>query len=405
MYKKLRGRYKNFVHFLEAVFAIIRFKYPARKLFVIGVTGTDGKTTTVHLIYSILKAAGKKVGFISTIEARVGNKLIDTGFHVTTPKTKDIQKILSEMVKEKMEYVVLESTSHGLDQHRVFGCNFQIGVLTNVTHEHLDYHKTFEKYRQAKAKLFKSVKYAVLNQDDASFSFFSSINKKEKILSYGLESNADYNLKNYPFKTSLPGDYNLSNCLAAISTAKIVGIDDKIIRKAIRDFSGITGRLELITGKKHPFKVYVDFAHTPNGLENLLTSLKNQIGKGRLITVFGCAGERDKEKRPLMGKISAKYSDCTVITAEDPRSEKVEEITNQIIKGFKEIKPFKKNSLYQIPDRQEAINYAIKVLAKPKDIVVICGKGHEKSMCFGKTEYPWSDQEAVKKALTKSVII
>jgi len=397
------NKLKNFRHFFKAVFALIYYGYPARNLYVIGVTGTDGKTTTVHLIYSILKAAGKKVGFISTIEARIGDKLIDTGFHVTTPDSPTIQKLLSEMVKKKMEYVVIESTSHGLDQYRLLGCNFKIGVLTNVTQEHLDYHKTFEKYRQAKTKLFKGVKYAVLNRDDSSFSYFNSINKKAKISSYGLGSNANYNLKNYPFKTSLPGDYNLSNCLAAITTAKIIGIEDKIIRAALSNFSGLAGRMELISKSNHPFKVYVDFAHTPNGLEKLLIALRNEVGKGKLIVVFGCAGERDKEKRPLMGKIAAKYADDTIITAEDPRSKKIEDITAQILKGYetfkKSINPKDKNNLFQISDRQEAINYAIKVLAKPNDIVVICGKGHERSMCFGKTEYPWSDQEAAKKTL------
>lgn len=390
---------KSIIHFIEAIMAVVRYGYPAQKLFVIGVTGTDGKTTTVHLIYSLLKAAGKRVGFISTIEARIGDKLIDTGFHVTTPDSANVQKILNDMVKEKIKYVVIESTSHGLDQYRLLGCNFKIGVLTNVTHEHLDYHRTFEKYRQAKSKLFKKIKYAVLNKDDPSFSYFCSVSKKAKIISYGLDSNTDYNLKNYPFKTSLPGNYNLSNCLAAISTAKIIGIEDNIIRKTIEKFSGLTGRLEMVSNKNHPFKVYVDFAHTPNGLEKLLMVLRNEVGKGKLIVVFGCAGERDRGKRPLMGRISAKYSDFTIITAEDPRSEKIEDITAQIIKGYKTIKPRGKNNLFQIHDRQEAIRYAIKVLAKPNDIVVICGKGHEKSMCFGKIETPWSDQEAVKQAL------
>lgn len=405
MYNKLKGKFKNTIHFFEAILAVTRYRYPARNLFVIGVTGTDGKTTTVHLIYSILKAAGKKVGFISTIEARIGEKLIDTGFHVTTPNSATVQKLLSQMVKNKMDYVIIESTSHGLDQHRLLGCNFQIGVLTNVTHEHLDYHKTFKKYLQSKAKLFRGIKNAVVNFDDPSFLYFSQVNKKAKITSYGLDSNADYNLKNYPFDTSLPGDYNLSNCLAAISTAKIIGIKDKIIRQTLKNFSGLTGRLELVSTKNHSFKVYVDFAHTPNALEKLLIALREKVKSGKLIVVFGCAGERDKEKRPLMGKISARYADYTVITAEDPRGEKVDDITAQIAKAYEIIKPKYQNNLFLINNRQEAINYAIKVLAKPNDIVVICGKGHEKSMCFRKIEYPWSDQKAAKKALTKSDII
>lgn len=408
------NKLKNLGHLIQALYFLFYYRYPAKNLIVIGVTGTDGKTTTVHLIYNILKAAGKKVGFISTIEARIGEEIIDTGFHVTTPDSWAVQRLLREMANQKIEYVIIESTSHGLDQHRLLGCNFKIGVLTNVTHEHLDYHKTFEKYRQSKAKLFKKVKYAVLNKDDLSFPYFSLVNKKAKIISYGLDPNADYNLKNYPFKTSLPGDYNLSNCLAAISTAKIIGIEDNIIRKALENFSGLTGRLELVSDKNHPFKVYVDFAHTPNGLENALQTLQRSKTKDqRLIVVFGCAGLRDVTKRPLMGEIAVKLADIAVLTAEDPRTEEVNEIIDQIARGCLKGGAKEKNWsnltnwprlekgkwFFRIPDRMEAIRFAVQKLAQKGDTVVICGKGHEKSMCYGKIEIPWSDQEAVRKIL------
>lgn len=381
-----------FFHFPLAVLAVLFYRYPARKLIVIGVTGTDGKTTTSTLIYEILKRARKKVALISTVGAKFGGLKIPTGFHVTSPNSWSLQRLIRKIVNKNFKYLVLESTSHGLVQYRLLGSNFYIGIITNITHEHLDYHKTWKNYLLAKAKLFKKVKFSILNKDDFSFKPLQRI-AAGKIITYGLKQ-GDYNLKNFNFKTKLIGDYNLSNCLGAIAAARTLGISRKIIIRAVAEFKGVEGRMEKVNIGQD-FQVFVDFAHTPNGLKNALEAL-NKIHHRKIIAVFGCAGLRDKSKRPIMGKIASQLADIIILTAEDPRTENVIEIINQISSGCK-----KKTIVYKEPDRQKAINLAINKLARRNDIIGVFGKGPEKSMCFGKTEYPWSDKVAVKKALKR----
>jgi UDP-N-acetylmuramoyl-L-alanyl-D-glutamate--2,6-diaminopimelate ligase len=431
---KIISKLKNRRNFLRAVAAVIYYRYPARKLKVIGVTGTDGKTTTAHLIYEILKEAELKVGLVSTIGAFYDDKEMDTGLHTTTPPAFQLQKIIAEMAKKGVKYLVLETTSHGLDQHRVLGCNFAVGVLTNVTHEHLDYHQTFEKYRQAKGKLFKKAKIAVLNKDDPSFAYFVKIaGRKKKIISYSLEKNkgADFYLKKYfvgktqtkfslalktsavnhggsrSFRTSLPDKYNLANILAAAAATRSLNIPWRTIQKAVADFQPVAGRAQVIKCGQN-FSAVVDFAHIPNALEKVLKAFTKKT-KGKLIAVFGCAGERDFLKRPKMGEISARLADVSIFTAEDPRTENVNDIIGKMVEGAK---PFAKEILSKAllknprikkvfvrePDRQKAIGLAVSV-AQKGDTILVCGKGHEKSMCFGKTEIPWSDEQAVKHAL------
>ena len=405
-------------HFPAAFLAVLFYRYPARNLRVIGVTGTDGKTTVVNLIYHILKEAGLSAAVISTVSAKIGDKEIETGFHVTAPDPWRLQKFLRRMADLGIEYVVLEATSHGLDQHRLLGCNFMMGVVTNITHEHLDYHKTYGNYLTAKAKLFKRVKMAILNRDDESFPYLVAklqSCKDTKRQSYGIKNKADFTPETFKFKTQLLGEYNQYNCLAAIAAASALGVPEEKIREAIASFERVEGRMEEIAEGQN-FRVIVDFAHTPNALEQVLTHLRKELlldsarGENKLILVFGCAGLRDREKRPMMGEIAAQYADFTILTAEDPRTEDVNKIIEEISQGClaggaKEVKDttyYIPHTTYhyfvRIPDRQEAINFAIQKLAKKDDIVVICGKGHEKSMCYGKTEYPWSDQEAVRKA-------
>jgi len=403
---------KNLYHLGIALLAGLFYRFPGRRLILIGVTGTDGKTTTVNLIYHLLKEAGKKVSMVSSVNAVIGQKKYETGFHVTTPDPTDIQKFLSQAVKAGSHYFILEATSHGLEQNRLFASFFNIAVVTNITHEHLDYHKTYQNYLKAKARLFKTAKIAVLNRDDKSYSFLLNLCKKKKYLSYSLKKEADFNLKNFPFKTDLPGEYNQYNCLAAIAVATTLGIAQEEIKKALKNFKSIKGRMEEIGGGQN-FKVIVDFAHTPHSLKNVLQYLKKgQKDGGKLIAVFGSAGLRDKQKRFLMGKIAGKYAEITVITAEDPRTEDLDKIIEKIVQGClksgaveleKDNFKIKDNNHYfsRIPDRKEAIDFAIQKLAKEKDIVVICGKGHEKTMCFGKKEYPWSDQKAAREALSK----
>jgi UDP-N-acetylmuramoyl-L-alanyl-D-glutamate--2,6-diaminopimelate ligase len=399
-----------FFHLPLAMAAIVFYGYPARNLIVIGVTGTDGKTTTATLIWEILRQAGKKVALITTVGAKIGEQEIDTGFHVTTPESWQLQKLIRKIVNRRFEYLVLETTSNGLAQFRLLGCNFYIGVVTNITDDHLDYHGTWENYALAKAVLLKNAKIAVLDRDDKkSYEFLKKILPKEKIITYGLNK-SQVTLKVFPFKTHLIGEYNQLNCLAAIAVTKALGIKKKDILKGIFRFKGVIGRMEVMLD--YPFKVVVDFAHTPNALEQVLKTLKRSLPKnGRLIAVFGCAGDRDKQRR-RMGEISAKLADITIITAEDPRLEGVESISNDISTWAKkggayqidEGKIFKishpaKHYFICLPDREEAIKFAIQKLARKSDIIGIFGKGHEKSMCFGVREYPWSDQEVVKKYL------
>lgn len=369
---------------------------PSEKLKIIGVTGTDGKTTTANLIYWILKTAGKKVGLISTVSAKIGEKEYDTGFHVTNPEPIPLQKFLRLMVDKDCQWVVLEVTSHGLDQKRVAGIKFEVGVLTNITHEHLDYHKSLQNYIKAKSKLFTSSKVSVLNKDDDSFErVIKVINGSSKIVPYGYLS-----LKGKvkgAVQARFPEEYNQVNAAAAVTVAKILGIDEKYIVQSIKVFPRVPGRMEEIKNDKE-IRIIIDFAHTPNALNQVLSTLKKQKSAGsRLIAVFGCAGERDTAKRPMMGEISARLADFSVFTAEDPRSEDASKIISQMTDGVKRVKGAK---FYKIPERGEAISFAIQKIAEKGDIVVICGKGHEKSMAYGKREYPWSDHEAVRRSLT-----
>ena len=246
-------------------------------------------------------------------------------------------------------------------------------------------------YLDTKARLFKSTKFSVLNKDDKSFFKIKKITRA-KVITYGLK-HGDYNLEKFPFKTKLPGDFNKSNCLAAIAAVKVLKVKNKIIRQAVANFKGVAGRMEEIkNGQK--FRVFVDFAHTPNALKNALKTLKS-FNHGNLIAVFGCAGLRDRKKRPMMGRVACQLADKVILTAEDPRTEDLDQIIDKIAAGCKN-----KKKILKEPDRQKAIDLAIN-LAKKGDIVGIFGKGHEQSLCFGITEYPWSDHKAVKKALKR----
>lgn len=428
--QNLIGRYKNTKHFFISISEIIRYGYPARKLKVIGVTGTDGKTTTAHLIYEILKGAGKRVALVSTIGVFIDNEILTLGYHVTNPDATVLQPLLKKMVNKGIEYVVIETTSHGLDQHRVLGCNFLVGVLTNVTHEHLDYHKTFERYQKAKQKLFRRVKFAVLNKDDASFdNFTGKVQKGAQIISYSLEKDAtlraeaikeaedgmSFNVKEgdhtFKVKTALLGRFNVSNILAATGATRALGINWQEIKKAVKNFKNVPGRMEEIS-LGQAFRVIVDFAHTPNALKNLLETLTHVKQKeDRLVAVLGSAGERDVSKRPIMGEIATRFSDITIFTADDPRHENVNKIIKQMIEGVGRTgateairqnltnpRAPKKNRYVVEPDRKKAIELAISI-ARRGDVVAICGMGHQRTMAVGDGEIPWSDQEVARKAL------
>lgn len=395
-------------HFILAIFATVFYGYPGRSLTVIAVTGTSGKTTTSHLIYSILKMANKKVALISSVKAIIGGKEYDTGFHVTTPTTFAMQKFLRQAVNSGDSHIVIEASSHGIAQYRMLGTNVYIGVLTNIAHEHLDWHKSFENYAKAKLSLVAKSKIAIVNKDDKSFQMLVKTKPRSaRIISYSLDDkSADFTLNSLQIKTNLPGDYNKQNALAAASCAHLLGIDKRTINKALTSFEGVIGRFEEIKNNRG-FKIIVDFAHKPNALEALLKTLKAQANK-RIIVVFGSAGLRDIEKRSMMGEIAGRFADVSIITAEDPRTEDVNDIIEQISKGFLKVgtneyspKKTKEKFFVRIPDRGEAIDYAINKVAKKGDIVAFLGKSHEKSMCIGLIEYPWNEYEAIYKALER----
>lgn len=381
---------------------------PSKKLKVIGVTGTDGKTTTVSLIYWLLKNSGKKVGMVSTVSATIGDEEIDTGLHVTSPDPVALQGFLSRMVDEGCEYAVIEVTSHGIDQKRIAGVVFDTVVLTKITNEHLDYHKTFEKYRDTKLSLLKRAKNVIINKDDPSYGYLlGKLDESQNIISYSREKEADVFASEIHdtregisfylnigggvdyIKLPIAGIYNVSNLLAAFAAVNHYRIPLKRAIQSLQSFKLPTGRMEEIKNDLG-CRIYVDFAHTPDALKETLTCLKEKT-RGRLICIFGCAGERDSRKRPKMGEIASKLSDIVILTAEDPRSENVNAIIKQIRRGIP--KGFK--DLFEIPDRKEAIKFAI-MNSKAGDTIGIFGKGHEKSMNLdGKTETPWSDQEVV----------
>jgi UDP-N-acetylmuramoyl-L-alanyl-D-glutamate--2,6-diaminopimelate ligase len=423
--------------------------WPARKLTVVGVTGTDGKTTTTNLLYQILLAANIKAGMISTVNAVIGDEVLDTGFHVTTPDAHDVQRYLAKMVDAGLTHVVLETTSHGWSQHRVDACEFDVGVVTNITHEHMNEHGTYENYRAAKARLFSSLeitldkpqgnpRLGILNCDDAkSFDFLNDFIKVNK-LNYGLSEDADIRAVNISYSPSgihftaqskdsqtdvtskLVGAFNVSNCLAAFTVAVYgLGIKPELAAQGIASLEGIPGRMERIDMGQN-FTAIVDFAHTPNALKSALEAVRPMLSsplpvgeglgvRGRVICIFGSAGLRDKEKRRMMAETSAELADITILTAEDPRTESLEGILEEMAAGARRrpersVEGSKGGSegetFWCVPDRGDAIRFALK-LARPGDIVISCGKGHEQSMCFGAKEFLWDDRTAMRAALSE----
>jgi len=384
---------KNIYHLFVAIFANVIFGFPGEKLKIIGVTGTDGKTTTVYLIYHLLKNAGYKTSMVSSIGAIINDEEYETGFHVTTPSSFSLQRFLRQAKKQGSEYFVLEVTSHALDQNRIWGIPFKVGIITNVTPEHLDYHKSYEDYLKTKEKLVVKAETAIVNKDDVSYAYLRDLRRKKgkkNWIAYSLSENLGFDLG---LSNSFSSQFNKYNALAAISLCKFLKVDKKDIKKGLEAFNLPPGRLDFIYSKD--FKIVIDFAHTPNAFLQLLSFLRPLVS-GRIIHVFGSAGERDKVKRPEMGRISSDFSNIMILTAEDPRREKVKNITNEILKGVKN--PV--TQILKIIDRQKAIDKAIEI-ATPGDLILLTGKAHEKSINLGHGEEPWDEYEAVKKALKK----
>lgn len=391
----LRGL-KGLYHLLSAILATLWFRFPSRSLTVIGVTGTDGKTTTTTLIYEILKAAGCKVSMISSVHAVIAGHTYDTGFHVTTPGPFWIQKHLREAADYGDTHMVLEATSHGLSQHRLFGVNFRVGVITNISHEHLDWHGSFEHYLTSKLSLLRRSGIAVINRDEEElFRRAQPFVEGKTVVTYALVKNAHVTPRTYPFTTGLLGDFNYANILAALAaTVAALNIDKNTAMQTISTFPGVSGRLEIVT--KSPFCVIIDFAHTPNAIFHALKTVKNMT-KGRLIHVFGSAGLRDRTKRPLMGASSAKFADIIVLTEEDYRTESVHAIMDDIASGIPQ-----GIEVLRYENRARAIDASFEK-ARPGDTVIITGKSHEKSLARGTIEYPWDEQAQVRKSLRKRV--
>ncbi len=420
--------------------------FPARRLVMIGVTGTDGKTTTSHLIYHILRAAGLRAGLISTVKALIGDEALDTGLHVTTPSAPEVQAYLARMVAAGLTHGVLEATSHGLAQRRVDACAFDVAVMTNITHEHLDFHGTWEAYRDAKARLFAMLdegarksgvrRWAIVNRDDPSWAHILSVSGHEAALTYsaaGAEADlwatdvcsgpdamrftiktadvipfqevSDTGFKpparDFPatrIETRLTGRFNVANILAAAAVAHALGIAPAAIRQGVAETPPVPGRMERID-EGQGFTAVVDFAHTPNALRRALEAARGMAAPGgRVIAVFGSAGLRDRAKRRLMAEVAAELANLTVLTAEDPRTESLEAILAEMAAGCVRRGGVEGKTFWRTPDRGQALAFAC-ALARPGDVVIACGKGHEQSMCFGTVEYPWDDREALRAAL------
>jgi len=389
------------------------YSSPSRRIKVLGVTGTNGKTTVSFLLKSIFDTAKLRSGVIGTIEYTIGKMKVKAVR--TTPDALKLNMLLSKAFESGLKAVSMEASSHALDQGRTDGILLDAAVFTNLTHEHLDYHVNLKKYLEAKAKIFKNLKkngVAILNADDKSISFLQK-RIKNKVVTYGLKGAPDVTVgickmtsngsefsvnikgkKTFLIKTKLVGMHNISNILAAVACGVSCGIDTRDIKKGIEKVGNIRGRLESVESDKG-FKVFVDYAHTHNALENVLSFL-NMIKKKNLITVFGCGGERDKKKRPLMGNVATRLSDFVIITSDNPRGENPKEIIKDIKLG---IGKEKKNHIIVV-NRKSAIKKALRK-AKKDDIVLLSGKGHEKFQIIGRRKIPFDDRKVAKEILKK----
>lgn len=380
---------------------------PEKQLKLVGITGTNGKTTVSYLIKKILETAGKTVGIIGTNEILVGDK--DVGIKSSTPTTPnslELRQIFAKMLEMGAEYVVMEVSSHALDLHRVAGLTYDAGIFTNLTRDHLDYHKTMENYFEAKKKLFDISKVGVINIDD-EYGTRLIVNVPCKTVSVGRENadltaeniridakgvefDAHYAGKSYPVALAISGMFSVYNGICAMAAALALGIDIETVIDGINAASGVKGRLERVPVDTD-YSVIIDYAHTPDGLENVLKAV-NAFKKGRCILVFGCGGDRDSSKRPIMGDIGTKLADLAVITSDNPRTEDPEKIINDIVSGVKT------GEYKVIVNRKEAIGYALSI-AKKDDIVLLAGKGQETYQIIGKEKTHFDEREVVREFL------
>ena len=385
----------SWYHLCLAFLGALIYRFPSRKLKIIGVTGTNGKTTVVNLTTKILEEAGHKVASLSSIKFKIIDKETPNALKMTMPGRFKIQKFLRQAVKAGCQYVVLEVTSEGIKQHRHRFINFAIAVFTNLSPEHIEAHQGFENYKRAKGKLFQATREVhVINLDDENAKYFLQFPVKKKY-TYGLNQ-GDINNQDLQLKLRLIGDFNIHNALAAICVGLSQNIDLATCKKAVEKVEGIPGRMEKIISQ--PFKVFVDYAFTPNALEKVYQTLTHQLinsSTNKLICVLGaCGGGRDKWKRPVLGKLAAQYCDEVIVTNEDPYDEDPIEIIEQVAKGTM-------GKARKILDRREAIRESLKI-SQPGDVVVITGKGCEPWLCVaGGKKIPWDDRQVVKEEYEK----
>lgn len=402
---------KNTYHIAGAALASLVYGFPGRSLHIVGVTGTDGKTTTVQCIAAILREAGKRVAVASTINFRIGDAEEVNTSKFTTLSPWKVQKFLREAVRARCEYAVLEVSSHALDQRRVFGVPFEVAVITNVTREHLDYHKTMRAYRRAKRRLFEETKTGIVNLDMEDSVEFLEACRFKKLTYSRLDASADvlaekvslridgseFFVGETKFEIHLPGFFNIENALAALAAALAVGISPRIASRALERIRGVPGRTERIPNTRG-LTILIDYAVTPHALEALyqLVSDMRPASSSRVIAVFGACGDRDRGKRPLMGEIVSGHADIIILTNEDPYTEDPRRIVREIRKGIAN-KTLREN-LFVIMDRRKAIEKAFR-LAVSGDIVVVTGKGAEETMAVGEDRIPWNDRREIERAL------
>ncbi len=420
MKKLIPQSIKNIYHLFQAVLANILYGFSSKKIKVIGVTGTNGKTTTVQMIARILEEAKKKVAVASTINFKMNGEEEVNKTKFTTLSSFAVQKFIQKAVKKGCEYLVLETSSHSLDQYRVWGVKYNTAVITNITREHLDYHETMEKYRQAKYKLFKNISTAIVNLDMEkperfldcgarnAYGYSTRISNKFPMTNFKIIkaeeielniNNSKFKIQNLKFTLNLLGKFNVENALAAICVGFSEGISLEIIKSALEKIKLVPGRMEYVENERS-LSIIIDYALTPDSLEKLYAFIeKINIQKNKIIAVFGSCGQRDRGKRPIMGDTVSKYADHIIITNEDPYNEDPLQIIDEITSGIKN--KIEGKNFWTIPDRREAIKKALQI-AEPGDFVLVTGKGAEETMAIGKKRIPWNDKKVIRELLSEA---
>ena len=404
-------------HLAEAVLANVKYGFPAKKMRVIGVTGTNGKTTTSFMIHRLLHEAGIKTALLTTVANGIGDTIIPQPEHITTAQAGILQKKLKAFADAGVEWVVVETSSHSLAQYRVWGIPYEVAVMTNITHEHLDYHGTFARYVEAKRRLFKlankhGMRFGVANAQDPNGEKFAHTVANSTTYGIGtgqlIASNvslapdhstysATIEDESYNIRVNIPGEFNVSNSLAAIAVGRKLGLSKAEIEHGIAALDGVTGRMNVID-EGQPFRVIVDFASTPDAFERFFESVR-PLAKGKLIAVFGSAGRRDEAKRPVQGRIAGQNSDVVILTEEDDRDIDGTTILEEIAVGAKGAGKKVNESLFLINNREEAIGFAMTQATSKDDVVVLLGKGHELTIERADGTYPWNEAEVARAAL------